>query len=79
MILVTGATGHIGNVLIRELLAAGELVRAMVLPKDDLTPIKDLDIEVAIGDVLNKSIAAQGYARGRYHFSPGRNDIDPSG
>ena len=54
MILVTGATGHIGNVLIRELLASGESVRAMVLPKDDLTPIKDLDIEVAIGDVLNK-------------------------
>ncbi len=55
MILVTGATGHIGNVLIRELLASGEFVRAMVLPKDDLTPIKDLDIEITVGDVLDKA------------------------
>lgn len=63
MILVTGATGHIGNVLIRELLASGEAVRAMVLPKDDLTPIKDLDVEITVGDVLDKAslrIAMQG-------------------
>jgi len=53
MILVTGATGHIGNVLIRELIRNQEKVRAMVLPKDDLTPIQDLDIEISIGDVLN--------------------------
>lgn len=63
MILVTGATGHIGNVLIRELLASGEAVRAMVLPKDDLTPIQDLDVEITVGDVLDKAslrIAMQG-------------------
>lgn len=54
MILVTGATGHIGNVLIRELLQSGEKVRAMVLPKDDLTPINYLDIEIVIGDVLER-------------------------
>ncbi|MBA4420390.1 MAG: epimerase [Anaerolinea sp.] len=54
MILVTGATGHIGNVLIRELLQNGEKVRAMVLPKDDLTPIKYLDVEIVIGDVLEQ-------------------------
>jgi dihydroflavonol-4-reductase len=55
MILVTGATGHIGNVLIRELANKGEKVRALVLPKDDLTPIMDLDIEIAIGDVLDRA------------------------
>lgn len=54
MILVTGATGHIGNVLVRELLRNGNHVRAMVLPRDDLSPIKDLDIDITIGDVLDK-------------------------
>ncbi len=36
MIVVTGATGHIGNVLIRELIANGQTVRALVLSDDDL-------------------------------------------
>lgn len=52
MNLVTGATGHIGNVLVRELLARGERVRALVLPGEDLLPLKDLDVEVVHGDVL---------------------------
>jgi hypothetical protein len=33
MILVTGATGHIGNVLVREQLERGERVRALVRPR----------------------------------------------
>jgi dihydroflavonol-4-reductase len=53
MILVTGATGHIGNVLVRELIKKGEKVRAMVIPRDDLTPLKDQEIELCIGDVLD--------------------------
>ena len=53
MILVTGATGHIGNVLIRKLLAQGENVRAMVWRGEDTTPIKGLDVEQVEGDVLD--------------------------
>ncbi len=33
MILVTGATGHIGNVLVRKLLERGEKVRVLILPE----------------------------------------------
>ena len=44
MNLVTGATGHIGNVLVRELLNRGESVRVLVLPDEDLTPIKGLNV-----------------------------------
>lgn len=54
MNLVTGATGHIGNVLVRELVRRGEKVRALVLPGEDLTPISDLDIEIAYGNVLDQ-------------------------
>lgn len=51
-ILVTGATGHLGNVLVRELLARGETVRALVLPGDRLDSLRGLMLEVAVGSVL---------------------------
>jgi len=53
MWLVTGATGHIGNVLVRELLRRGRQVRALVLPQEDRLPLKGLDVEALEGDVLN--------------------------
>lgn len=53
MNLVTGATGHVGNVLVRRLLARGDRVRALVLPNETLNPIEDLDVEQVQGDVLN--------------------------
>jgi dihydroflavonol-4-reductase len=52
-ILVTGAGGHIGNVLVRELLAQGETVRAFLLPSEDPSPLKGLDVEILQGDVLD--------------------------
>lgn len=51
MIALTGGTGHIGNVLLRELLARGENVRVLVLPNEDLTPFKGLQVETCNGDV----------------------------
>ena len=53
MNLVTGATGHIGNVLVRKLLAAGEAVRVLILPGEDTLPLQDLLLEMVTGDVLN--------------------------
>jgi len=55
MILVTGSTGHIGNVLVRELLSTGERVRAMVLPGEDLDSIKGLQVEQVEGNVLDST------------------------
>jgi len=52
-VLVTGATGHIGNVLIRELLVRGQKVRAMVMPGEDLEPLNGLDVEVVAANVLD--------------------------
>lgn len=53
MILVTGATGHIGNVVVRELLVRKKKVRAMVLPGEDLKPLEGLNVEVVEGNVLD--------------------------
>jgi len=53
MHLVTGATGHIGNVLVRRLLEGGRAVRALVRPGHDLTPLEGLEVEIASGDVLD--------------------------
>ncbi len=55
VIVVTGATGHVGNVLIRELLAQGYVVRALVLPDDDCRPLNNLDLEIVHGDITNPS------------------------
>ncbi len=52
MNLVTGATGHIGNVLVRELLAQNQPVRAMVLPNDDCRSLAGLSVEKVTGNVL---------------------------
>ena len=53
MILVTGATGHVGNVLVRQLLARGAQVRALVLPGEDAPSLQGLEVERVEGDVLD--------------------------
>jgi len=45
-VLVTGATGHLGNVLVRELIKCGQNVRVLVHPSDDLRALQMLPIEV---------------------------------
>lgn len=52
--LVTGATGHIGNVLVRQLVERGEEVRALIWRGEDTTPLKGLPIESVEGDVLDR-------------------------
>ncbi len=53
MNLVTGATGHIGNVLVRELLRRGERVRALVRPGKRPLALEGLDVEIVWGDILD--------------------------
>ena len=53
MILVTGAAGHIGNVLVRELLSEDRSVRALILPGEDISSLAGLDIEFEEGNVLD--------------------------
>jgi dihydroflavonol-4-reductase len=48
---VTGATGHLGNVLVRTLVEQGVAVRAVLQPGDAPTPLSGLAVEVVEADV----------------------------
>jgi nucleoside-diphosphate-sugar epimerase len=83
MILVTGATGHIGNVLVRQLIERGEKVRALVLPGEDRSALCDLPLEFVEGDVLEpdslqramQGISSVYHLAGIISIMPGRNEI----
>ncbi len=83
MNLVTGATGHIGNVLVKELVKRGEKVRVLVLPDEDLSPLEGLDIEVFKGNVLDKTTLVSAFdgvetvfhLAGIISIMPGKDDI----
>ena len=68
MVIVTGATGHIGNVLVRELLARGVDVRALVLPDDDKRPLAGLDVETIHGDVTDPVSLKSAFAGAEFVF-----------
>ncbi len=53
VIVVTGATGHVGNVLVRELVTSGQVVRALVMPDDDCRSLSGLNVEIVRGDVTD--------------------------
>jgi dihydroflavonol-4-reductase len=81
MILVTGATGHIGNVLVRKLLDQGELVRVLIWRGEDTTPLNGLPVEQVIGDVLDpaslepalRGVDTVYHLAGIISIMPGRN------
>lgn len=68
VVLVTGATGHIGNVLVRRLLEKGAKVRALVLPGEDMAALEDLAVEKVMGDVLDPSSLWESFEGAGYVF-----------
>jgi len=61
-VVVTGATGHLGNVLTRELLRRGKRVRALVEPGDDGRPLAGLAVEIVRGDVTRAETLADAFS-----------------
>jgi dihydroflavonol-4-reductase len=59
---VTGAAGHLGNVLVRRLVELGRPVRAVVAPFDDLRAFEDLEVRVAVADVRSPAALARAFA-----------------
>lgn len=51
MLLITGATGHLGNVLVKKFIGKGEKVRILVHPSDSLLPLQLVPVEVFYSDV----------------------------
>ncbi len=54
MIAMTGATGHLGNVLARKLVELGERVRVLLLPGEALDSLEALPVEGVVGDVRDE-------------------------
>ena len=51
--LVTGANGHVGNNLCRQLVARGERVRAMIRASADPAPLAGVEVEIVRGDIMD--------------------------
>jgi len=51
MIVITGETGHLGNVLVRKLVNQNKKVRALILPGEDIVSLEGLEVEKVDGDV----------------------------
>ncbi len=51
MILVVGATGHLGGAVTRMLLAQGQPVRILVRPQSDYQPLAEAGAQVVLGDL----------------------------
>jgi dihydroflavonol-4-reductase len=60
--LVTGANGHVGNNLCRQLVGRGDRVRAMIRGSADPTALAGLDVEIVYGDIMNAGDAAAAVA-----------------
>ncbi|WP_101760524.1 SDR family oxidoreductase [Oceanicoccus sp. KOV_DT_Chl] len=70
-VLITGATGFIGNHVTRMCLEQGDDVRVMVMPGEDRSPLNGMDVEIVEGNLLNPeslSHCVEG-VEGLYHLA----------
>ncbi len=68
MDIITGATGLLGNALIRELLNMGRDVKALVRKSSDTTCFNDCEVEKVYGDVLDSESLKKAFHGAEYIF-----------
>ncbi len=68
MVVVTGATGHLGNVLVRELLSRKETVRVVVPPGEDTSSLDGLAVEKVTGNVRDPDSLVRAFAGAEYVY-----------
>ncbi|HVI04276.1 MAG TPA: NAD-dependent epimerase/dehydratase family protein [Enhygromyxa sp.] len=79
LVAITGASGRLGNVLVRQLLARGQRVRVLCLPSDDRAEsLAGLEVERVRGSVLEREAveALVDGVDGVYHLAA-RIDLGP--
>jgi dihydroflavonol-4-reductase len=52
--LITGGSGFVGSAVLRQLLAAGHSVRALIRPQSDHRNLAGLSVEIAYGDLTDR-------------------------
>jgi dihydroflavonol-4-reductase len=70
-VLITGATGFIGNHVTRLCLERGDDVRVMVMPGEDRSPLDGMDVEFVEGNLLDPDslVTAVNGAERLYHLA----------
>lgn len=59
---VTGATGHLGNVLVRELISQGRTVRVVLEPGDDRSALSGLHVQQYEADIRDAVVLRAAFA-----------------
>lgn len=83
MNLVTGGTGHLGNVLVRKLEEEGEKVRVLALPGESTSALDGTDTEIVLGNILDpdslepamKGVNTVFHLAGLVSIEPGREEV----
>lgn len=53
--IITGAAGHLGNTIARQLIRDNKRVRGFVLPTDRTDGVLDRAVEIVRGDIRNRN------------------------
>ncbi|MGI6004661.1 MAG: NAD-dependent epimerase/dehydratase family protein [Christensenellales bacterium] len=67
-VLITGVTGHIGNVLARRLSCMGVPLRVLVLPGESVTPLEGICANIIVADIRNEAEVRRAVAGCEYVF-----------